>query len=249
MRKVMGLLLVVGLISGCVAPRVAPSPDILRVGVSPSAQPIVFEQGGKISGVEADFAYKLGEALDRKVVFVKVPWEKQIEYLEQGRTDLIMSGMSVTAARSMRIQFASPYMRSGQSGLFRRESYSPAGLRTSIVLNQTKGIGCVKGTTSELFVLQEYPRFEKTVYSKLEAAVKALQSGKINVVIYDVPELLWYAAVNESELVAFPDILSMEPLAWGVDKSNSELLEQVNAVLAEWEKDGTRREILKRWMP
>ena len=249
MKKFIGLLSLVALVSGCITSSVAPDPSILRVGVSANSQPVVFKQGGIISGIEADYAQLLGTELGRKVVFVEVPWDKQIDYLEQNKTDIIMSGMTITAARSIRINFSTPYMQSGMSGLFRRDSYDPSGLLASTIVNQNRCIGYVSGTTGEFFVMQRFPRSDKKSFSSTAAATKALKGGKVDMFIHDAPMVWWLSAVNESDLVAFPDVLNVEPLAWGVRKSDTKLLEQVNTLVAKWEKDGITRKITGNWIP
>jgi polar amino acid transport system substrate-binding protein len=245
----LGLFAVVALLAGCITNRVAPDPSILRVGVSPDSQPVIFKQGGQIAGIEADFAKQLGNALGRKVVFIKVPWDKQIDFLEQNKTDIIMSGMTITGARSIRINFASPYMQSGLSGLFRRDAYEPSGLLPSTIMNQSKRIGVVKETSGEFLVFQRFPRAEKKSYSNAAAAVEALKNGKIDMFIHDAPIVWWLSAMNESALIAFPDVLNVEPLAWGVRKSDMKLLDQINALVAQWEKDGTSKQIIQNWIP
>ena len=249
MKKIVGLLFVAMLVAGCVTQSVSPDPGILRVGVSPNSQPVIFKQGGVVSGIEADYAKLLGKALNRRVVFVEVPWEKQIDYLEKNKTDIIMSGMTITGARSIRINFSTPYMQSGMSSLFRRNSYDPSGLLASTIINQNKRIGYVKGTTGEIFVMQRFPRSEKKAYSSASAAVKALKGGKIEMFIHDAPMVWWLSALNESDLVAFPDVLHVEPLAWGVRKSDMALLDQINTLVAQWGKDGTREKIIRNWIP
>ena len=191
----------------------------------------------------------IGEELGRKVVFVEVQWKKQIEYLEKNRTDIIMSGMTITPARSIRIGFTSPYMQSGMSALFRRDSYEPGGLLASTLLNQNKRIGFVKGTTGELFAYERFARAEKQGYSNAQAAVNALKNGKISMFIHDAPMVWWHSAINERDLVAFNDVLNVEPLAWGVRKESVQLRDQVNAAVAKWEKDGTSREVIVKWIP
>ena len=233
---------------GCQTTDVKPNPSILRVGVTPNAQPLVFRQNKKIVGIEADFAKKLAQVLNRKLVFVEVPWEKQIDYLEQNKTDIIMSGMSVTSARSIRIDFSNPYMQAGLTALFRRDNYDPAGLPASTIRNQ-KRVGFIKGTTSELFVFQQFPLAEKKGYSSPHLAVEALKAKRIDMFIYDAPVVWWQYALNESDVMAFPSLLNVEPLAWGVSKANNDLLQQVNTLLAEWEKDGTTRKIIQHWIP
>lgn len=249
MKKIVGLLAVVALLAGCITQSVAPSPDVLRVGVSPNSQPVIFKQGGIISGIEADYAKLLGEALGKEIRFIEVPWNKQLDYLEQNKTDIIMSGMTITGARNIRINFSTPYMQSGMSGLFRRNAYDPSGLLASTIINQNKRIGYVKETTAEIFVMQRFPRSEKKSFSNAPSAVKALKTGKIDMFIYDAPMVWWLSAMNESDLVAFPDVLNIEPLAWGVRKSDTELLDQINALLGQWAKDGTSQKIIQNWIP
>lgn len=249
MKKIVGLLSIVVLVAGCITQRVAPDPSVLRVGISPNSKPVAFKQGGEIAGIEADFAQLLGKELGRKVVFIEVPWKQQIEYLEKNKTDIIMSGMTITSARNIRIDFSRPYMQSGMSGLFRRDAYDPAGLLASTIINQNKRIGAVKGTTGEMFVLQRFPRSEKKTYSTASAAASALTNGKIDMFIHDAPMVWWLSALNERELVAFPDVLNVEPVAWGVRKSDTQLLDQINAAVAKWEKDGSRQKIIQKWIP
>ncbi len=249
MKKIVTLLALVTLVSGCVTQDIAPDPSILRIGISPNSKPIIFKSNGEVQGVEVDFADELGQALNRRVVLIEVPWEKQIDYLEQGKTDIIMSGMTITAPRSIRINFTSPYMQSGMSGLFRRDAYDPSGLLASTIINQNKRIGYVKNTTSEIFVMQRFPRSEKKSFSGADSAAKALKNEKIDMFIYDAPLIWWLSAVNESDLVAFPDVLNTEPLAWGIAKHNQILLDEVNLQIAHWEKNGTSQRIIQNWIP
>ncbi len=76
-------------------------PGILRVGVSPDAPPLIFKQNDKISGLEAEMAMALADYLEKTAVFVEVPWEDQIPALLDNRTDIIMSGMSVTLGQTI----------------------------------------------------------------------------------------------------------------------------------------------------
>lgn len=200
-------------------------------------------------GIEADFAQKLGQALNRKVVFTEVSWNKQIDYLEANRIDVIMSGMSITPARSIRINFANPYLQSGLSAAFRRENSDMSGLLANILLNQDKRVGFVENTTGELFCVQRFTKARKQGYSTAKAGINALKAGRIDVFVHDAPVVWWLAANNEAEIVAFPELMNVEPLAWGVGKHNMALLDAINALVLQWEKDGTSEKIIKNWIP
>jgi ABC-type amino acid transport substrate-binding protein len=82
------------------------NPSALPVGVSPVFPPMVFKQGKDLVGVEVDLARALGETLGRKVTFVELPWEDQIEALIAGRIDIIMSYVKLLAGANDFIQKA-----------------------------------------------------------------------------------------------------------------------------------------------
>ncbi len=249
MKQVVLLFSLCMLLAGCQSTDIPPDPSILRVGVTPNSHPMIFKQNGTISGVEADFARRLGAELNREIVFVEVPWGDQIDYLEQNRTDIIMSNMSVTEPRFMRINFSNPYMQSGLSALFRRDNADPAGLLASTVKNQLQRVGYIQNTTSRFFCIQRFPRAKQVSYPDVPSAVTALKSGKIDFFIYDAPVIWWNAAVNENDLVSFPELLNIEMLAWGISKQNTALLDQVNVALSQWEADGTVDDIISNWIP
>ena len=238
------------LLAGCqTTPTVDPDPTILRVGITPRSKPMVFKENGQIMGIEADFAQQLGKALNRQVVFVEVPWEKQIDYLEANKTDIIMSNMSITGPRRIRINFSIPYLQSGQSALFRRGQHDPRGLTGSVILNQAKRVGFVKDTTGEFFCVQRFNRATLSGFDNINAGIDALIKNQIDMFVHDAPVIWWRSAMHERELVAFPEVLNVEPIAWGVGKHNMMLLDDVNALISKWEKDGTAERIVQNWIP
>src|SRR5262249_21310708 len=52
-------------------------PKALGGGVTGFSPPMIYREGGKIVGVEADFAAALGRELARPVKFVEVKWDEQ----------------------------------------------------------------------------------------------------------------------------------------------------------------------------
>lgn len=250
MKRIVFISSLAAVLTGCMTTTtVQPDPTILRVGVTPRSQPMVYKQNGQIMGIEADFAQQLGTALNRKVVFVEVPWEKQINYLEENKTDIIMSNMTITGPRSIRINFTTPYLQSGLSALFLRGRHDPSGLIGSTILNQARQIGYVKDTTGEFYATQRFTRGKLEGFKDTDAAISAMLAGRVDMFVHDAPIVWWRSSMNERQLVAFPEVLNIEPVGWGIGRHNSALLDEVNALLAEWEKDGTSRKILSNWLP
>lgn len=246
--KYLPVLIIFAALTGCVSTTVPVKKEVLRVGVTPDSRPVIFKENGKFKGIEADYARKIGEALGKEIRFVTVPWDKQIDALLSEKTDIIMSGMTATKARVLRIEFCESYLQSGLTAIFRRDSYDPAGLVGSLLKNQVDPVGIIGNTTGEMFVMGRFPRSEVKRFDTAASALKALKSGKINTLVHDAPMLWWTAALNESELASFPTLLNSEPLAWGVRKEDSALLNEINALLGQWREDGTTKEISHRWL-
>jgi ABC-type amino acid transport substrate-binding protein len=53
----------------------APEENSLRIGVTPSAPPLIFYQEGRIAGIEADFAAALALSLGKTPRFVVLAWD------------------------------------------------------------------------------------------------------------------------------------------------------------------------------
>jgi polar amino acid transport system substrate-binding protein len=241
------------LIAGCAGAGTAGSqqvvqPPPLRVGITPDSPPIIFKQQTEIVGVEADLARELGKALGRPVQFVEIPWERQIDYLIQGQTDIIMSGMSVTDARLARIRFAKPYMKSGLTAMMRTEDAGKYQTPRS-VLQSTGLTGVQKDTTGEAFVRERMPNATLRILRKPGSAVYSLNNREIDVFIHDLPAVVWMVSENEGEVTALRSLLTEEYLAWGVRTSDPALLARIDTLLAGWRKDGTLNRILNYWMP
>lgn len=221
----------------------------LRVGVTPNMPPIVYKQGGDVIGLEADLARALGRELGRPVRFVELKWDDQIRALLENKTDIIMSGMSVTKMRAMRIAFTNPYLEVGQLALVRRCDLDRFYSRGAVMVT-TGIVGVEKGTTGDLFVQQEFTRAKRVPYASPREAVKALIDARIDLLVHDAPVIWWLAAERESEGVAAVNIpLTTENLAWGVREEDTALLKAVNGILARWKLEEKLQGMVKRWIP
>jgi ABC-type amino acid transport substrate-binding protein len=234
------------LVTALADPPAGPSP--LKVGVTPDFPPMVYKEGTELQGVEVDFARALGKQLNRPVQFVEVDWEDQIPALADGRTDIIMSTMSITLARQLRVAFANPYLTIGQTVLVRRED---AGKFVFGFPIEPQGkVGVLKATTGDYLVQQEFPRAKRKAFDSPQEAARALIRGKIDMLICDSPTAWWLAGMNEAQgLTVVPIDLSHENLAWAVRKTDADLLASVNNALGKFEADGTATAIIKRWLP
>jgi polar amino acid transport system substrate-binding protein len=247
------VVLLVALLVGCASgPNTgavsAARSSYLRVGVTPDFPPVIFKEGDRLLGIEADLAHKLAETLGRQVQFVELSWAEQIPALLAGQTDIIMSGMTITRERELRISFTDPYLRSGLLALMRTADAGRFNSRESI-LQSSAVIGVKRGTTADVFVQRYIPRARKIELPEPRDAPFLLQRGEIDLFIHDAPSVAWLASENEASLTALLVLLTDDQIAWGVRRDDPELRAAANRALAEWRKDGTLDGVLRHWLP
>jgi polar amino acid transport system substrate-binding protein len=251
------LLAVAAVLAGCKSPEAQLPPDVpparmpanaLRIGVTPTYPPIIFRQGGQIVGVEADFASRLGARLGRPAYFVQVAWDRQIEALLARRTDVIMSGMSITEARTIRIAFTEPYLDAGLMAAVRAEDGRRYGSRDAL-LRTDATVGVIEQTTGDVFVQRNFPNARRVALTTAADGAAALRRRTIDIFVHDAPSIAWLVSANEADLAGIWQYLNREQLAWGVRRDDPELLARLNEILATWKQDGTLAGILARWLP
>jgi polar amino acid transport system substrate-binding protein len=223
-------------------------PNALRAGVTSTYPPIVFRQGNQLAGVEADLARLLAARLGRPIHFVEIPWDQQIDALVSGRTDIIMSGMSVTEARAVRVAFTEPYLEAGLVAAVRTEDARRYGSRDAL-LQAPVTVGVIERTTGDVFVQQHFPNARRVALTVASDGALALRRRTVDVFVHDGPSIAWLVSANEADLAGIWQFLNKEHLAWAVRRGDALLLAQINESLAAWRRDGTLAGVLARWLP
>lgn len=223
-------------------------PEPLRIGMTPNSPPMIFMLDGRYAGIEADFARLLAQKFGRSVFFLPMAWDTLIPALMEGKVDLIMSGMTATQARQMRIRYTDPYFTARLVVAMRAEDANKYNSREDI-LRTPGNVGVIPGTTADAFVQKNLANARRVAIAEVRHAAQELKNKRIDLFMSDGPGIVWLVSENEAELAGFWEGFSEEPLAWGVRRDNEELLNSVNSILATWKTDGTVDKVLTRWLP
>ena len=218
----------------------------LRVGVTPDAAPYVFQREDGFAGIEVDFARRLASALRRDLQLVAVPWDEQISALLAGRTDVIMSGMSITPTRASRVAFGQPYLTTALSAVVRRED-SERWPTAEALLRTSPRIGVKAGTTGEALVRQRRGDEQIVVYRRSRDAINELRGYRIDVYVTDTPVIEAAVVKYPQDLIAYPREVGKQSIAWAFRPDDEGLRRAADDVLARWRADGTVRAVLDTW--
>jgi ABC-type amino acid transport substrate-binding protein len=224
-----------------------PAGEPLYVGVTANYPPLIARDGEKFVGLDADLARRVAKGLDRPLYFIETKWEQQIPALLKGDVDIIMSGMSITEPRKVRIAFSEPYLETGLVAMMRRKDVDKYTADT--IKNEILRISYVKGTTGEKFVVENFPKASKRGYTMGKDAAADLIRNRVDVFIHDGPAVAWLVSANESELAVMYHLWTRDDLGWGMRHGDTELLSDVNRLLAGWKEDGTLSRDVLHWLP
>lgn len=227
---------------------IEPSPDTLRIGITPNMPPFAFKENGQLRGLEIDFALLLANELGREALFIEMEWEELIPALQTNRIDIIMSGMSFTPERSAIVLFTEPYLRSGQKALVRRRDASDFTF-PGLIARTDKRVGVEKGTTGEFLVQEAFKNAKLRTFPSAEEGSIALIENKIDLFIHDAPTVLWMAGLYQNQgLTAALPVLSEDLNLWAVSRRTPALAEVANAAIRKWTADGTLSVVLRQWI-
>src|SRR5262249_45379472 len=139
-------------------------------------------------------AQSLVNYFHRPLVLVPMEWDSLIPALLDGRIDAIMSGMTITPARQVRVAFANPYMHSGLGAASRRGQSGRFRSLDSLT-SASVNVGVRSGSTAESWVRANM-RYATTVpYPNIQDAARELSQNRLDLIVSDIPQVAW--AVSE----------------------------------------------------
>ena len=226
------------------------SERVINVGMATNYAPLAFEKKGMPQGVEVDFANALEEELGAKVNIKVYDWTSLLDALNADEIDVVMSGVSVTEKRKNLMLFSKPYMNVGQMAVIRTEDI---GFLASVDQLKTGSfrVGYSLNTTGADYVTDQLKAPESKGYNTVKEGVEGLINKEVDFYIHDAPTIwqLTSSYPTDERLFGVYTPLTKEHLAWAVKKGNTELQEELNGVIDEWQESGLITRTINKWIP
>lgn len=189
----------------------------LVVGTTGSQPPLnVTAKDGEIIGLDADIAKAIATEMGVKLRFETMPFPELLPALYADKVDLILSSMTMTPKRNLKVAFIGPYYISGKGMLTKTQMI--ATLQAAEDLNDPKfKLATLKASTSQEFVEKTVPRATLVTAKSYDEALGLLFEDKIDVLIADYPFCAFTAFRHrEKGLVSGQARLTFEPLGIAV---------------------------------
>jgi len=221
----------------------------LRVGFESGYMPFeMTDKKGNFVGFDIDMAKEMAKAMGVKFTPVNTAWDGIIPALITGKFDIIMSGMTVTQERNLKINFVDPNIIVGQTILLSKKH--EAAVKSYKDLNDPKYIVTSKlGTTGEQAVKRKIPKCTyKSFETETEAFLEVI-NGKADAYVYDQPNcVVLMAQQGEGKVVFLDKPFTYEPLAWAINKGDPDFLNWLNNFLRQLKNDGRYDVIYNKWI-
>jgi len=254
------LAVIVSLLSGCAEMNRAPAPSYspvldrilshgeLRVGMSGDMPPLnMTTKEDKIIGVDADLAALLADAMGVKLNIKKMAFAQLLPALEAGGIDMIISNMTMTPDRNLKVAFVGPYFTSGKGLLTKRSTLVQAKKLEDLNSPQFTFVA-LKGSTSEAVTRKGAPQAKLLTVATENEGVQMVIDGKADGMLADYPICVVAAYRNQgSGLVPVAAPLTYEPIGIAVAKGDPQLLNWLQNFMHSIEKAGYMKDLGEKW--
>ena len=246
---VLAFVLVLGVFAGCGAKNTMTLEEGKLI-MSTNAEFPPYEStddAGNYIGIDIEIAQQIAKKLGLELVIDNMEFTAALEAVQQGKSDMVMAGVTVDEDRLMVMDFSDSYATGVQVVIVKEGSDV-----TMDNLGEMM-IGTQLGTTGYIYASDTpdnggYGEDHVIGYDNGITAVQALMNGQIDAVIIDNAPAQAFVDANPG-LTILEGEWAVEDYAIGFAKGNTELQEAVNQALAELIADGTVQKIIDKYIP
>jgi len=220
----------------------------LVVGMSGDQPPLnVKTKDGKIIGLDVDLSRIMADAMGVKLKIENIPFHKLLPALQEGKIDMILSNMTMTQTRNLKVAFVGPYFISGKALL--------AKVDTIISFSGTKDIdksdfsvAVLKGSTSHVFVKQFVPKAKHVITKSLDESLDLVIQGKVDAMVSDYPFCVVSAfRYKHKGLATVKTPINFEPIGIALPPNDPLLINWVENLLTTLKATNILMNLSKRW--
>ena len=208
------------------------------------------DASGNIVGMEPDMAADVAKRLGLKLELVSVVSSNRMQFLQQGKIDLMIATMSDTPERRKVVGTVDPvYYASGVAILANKQ----ASIKNAGDL-KGKPVCALQGAFYNNDLQSKYTGQDLVAFKGVPEAEQALLDGRCVGFVYDDVVLVWKKAQDASKWANF-DVVQLNewtPVPWGVAIKIEELQgpwgKFMSETVSDWLKSGKLAELEKKWV-
>jgi ABC-type amino acid transport substrate-binding protein len=220
----------------------------LRVGMSGDMPPLnMTTKEDKIIGLDADLAALIADAMGVKLNVQKMAFAGLLPALEAGSIDMIISNMTMTPDRNLKVAFVGPYLTSGKGLLTKRSALGDA-MKMEDLNNINYTFVALKGSTSEAVVRKGAPLAKLITAGSENEGIQMVIDGKADGMLADFPICMVAAYRHRGAgLVPVKAPITYEPIGIAVPRGDPQLVNWLQNFLHGIERAGYLKDLGEKW--
>jgi len=221
----------------------------LRVGMTGNQPPFnMTTQEGDIIGFEVDLAERIAGAMGVSLKTVTMPFSELLPALENGRVDMVLSSLTITPERNLKVAFVGPYFISGKSVLTKIRTLAEADGAAELNSPDVRLV-VLKGSTSQAFVDEVLPRTTRLLANSYDEAINLVLEDKVHAMFADYPICLISLLRHPgSGLVSVVMPLTYEPIGIALPAGDPLLVNWMENFMAALDGSGGLDKIEIKWL-
>lgn len=197
---------------------------------------------GEFEGIDIETAQAIADKLGLELQIDDMDFDAALLAVQQGKSDMVMAGVTVTDERQNVMDFTDSYATGIQSIIVKEDSDI-----ASVDDLAGKKIGTQRGTTGYLYCSDDFGDENVVAYDDGLTAVQMLNNGQVDCVVIDNAPAKEFVAANPG-LKLLDTAYVEESYAIGIGKGNTELKDAINTALEELKADGTLQAIVDKYI-
>lgn len=197
---------------------------------------------GEFEGIDIETAQAIADKLGLELQIDDMDFDAALLAVQQGKSDMVMAGVTVTDERQNVMDFTDSYATGIQSIIVKEDSDI-----ASVDDLAGKKIGTQRGTTGYLYCSDDFGDENVVAYDDGLTAVQMLNNGQVDCVVIDNAPAKEFIAANPG-LKLLDTAYVEESYAIGIGKGNTELKDAINTALEELKADGPLQAIVDKYI-
>jgi ABC-type amino acid transport substrate-binding protein len=220
----------------------------VRIGTSGDQPPLSMTmRNGELIGLDVALSRVLARSMGVEATFVQLPFGELLDAMDDGRVDMIMSGMTITPERSRRVTFVGPYYISGKSILTRSPELARISLASDLNAARPR-IAALAGSTSESFARSKLPDATLVLTPALDPAIQMVIDGRVDLLVAD-HETCDFAVLRHPDagLISPATSFTIEPLGIAVPPDDPRFAQLIQLYLNALSERGALEKARRFW--
>lgn len=214
----------------------------LIVAVDTAFVPFEFKQGNEYVGFDIDMWKTIADDLNIEYRLQPMDFSGILPALQTNNVDAALAGITITEERRKAIDFSDGYYDSGFILMVPKDSNIQ-----SVADLKGKTLALKTGTSAAEYAKNNFDGTTLRLFPNIDNAYLELQTGRVEAAMHDTPNVLYYIkTAGQDRVKTVGDQMLAHEYGIAFPKG-SEIIPQVNEVLANMKADGRYDAIYEKW--